>query len=166
MKATDLLEKQHRKVESIFEKLESGKNSPALVEELVNNLAAHMAIEHELFYPAARQADEKIVLESFEEHALAEVALKRLLSTDPNDPSFQARVKAAKELIAHHVEEEEEQMFPQVEEAIESAALIELGELMAARFEAVLEQGFTKVVPEGYEKTSADAARPVAMAAE
>src|SRR6185369_12176274 len=80
MKATDLLEKQHRKVEAIFKKLEAGRGeAEPLVIELANNLAAHMAIEQEIFYPAALGVDHDGISESLEEHALAELAIKRLL---------------------------------------------------------------------------------------
>ena len=51
MKATSLLEKQHRKVESLFKKLSGKSASTELVEELASNLAAHMAIEQDIFYP-------------------------------------------------------------------------------------------------------------------
>lgn len=159
MKATSLLEKQHRKVEGIFKKLEGGSSDPEpLLTELANDLAAHMAIEQEIFYPAIREVDEKLILESYEEHSLAEVALKRLLGTDPEDESFDARVVATKELIKHHVEEEEGEMFPKVEKALGEEKLAELGKLMKARFEEVQAAGFEASVPKGFAKTSADAA--------
>ena len=89
MKATALLETQHRAVEGIFENLESGSEDPAAeLLELANNLAAHMAIEQNLFYPAVQDIDSKLVAESFEEHAIAELALKRLLATTGDDPTF------------------------------------------------------------------------------
>src|SRR5690349_7059614 len=122
MKATELLEKQHREVEAIFDKIESSRSgSNGLVNDLADKLAGHMAIEQKLFYPAVRSADENLVLESFEEHAIAELALKRLLAVDAKDPTFTAKVTALKELIQHHVEEEEEELFPKVEKAIEGA---------------------------------------------
>ena len=159
MKATSLLEKQHRKVESLFKQLEGGKSEPALlVAELANELAAHMAIEQELFYPAVRQIKEDLILESFEEHAIAELALKRLLSTSPEDVSFKARVTALKELIQHHVEEEEEELFPAVEKAIGDERLTELGRSMKAEFEQRLAEGYETLLPAGYKKTSADKA--------
>jgi hemerythrin-like domain-containing protein len=159
MKATSLLERQHRKVEGIFKKLEGGSSDPApLLTDLANDLAAHMAIEQEIFYPAIREVDEKLILESYEEHSLAEVALKRLLATDPEDESFDARVTATKELIKHHVEEEEGEMFPKVEKALGDEKLAELGKLMKARFEEVQAAGFEASVPKGFAKTSADAA--------
>lgn len=157
MKATSLLEKQHRKVESLFKQLESGKSEPApLLAELANELVAHMAIEQESFYPAVRQIKEDLILESYEEHAIAELALKRLLATDPEDISFKARVTTLKELIQHHVEEEEEELFPKVEEAVDEKRLAELGKELKAEFEQRLAEGYEALLPAGYKKTSAD----------
>ncbi len=160
MKATSLLESQHRKVEALFKKLESGRSEPEpVLEELSNSLAAHMAIEQDIFYPAVKEVDDDLVNESFEEHSLAEVALKRLLATPPSDEAFKARVIALKELIEHHVGEEEEELFPEVEKALGDEALADLGKTMKARFDEVYEAGFEAAVPKGLSKTSADVAR-------
>lgn len=160
MKATSLLESQHRKVEALFKKLEAGRLEPEpLLEELANNLAAHMAIEQEIFYPAIKELDEDTVNESYEEHSLAEVALKRLLSAS-GDESFKARLTALKELIEHHVTEEEEELFPEVESTLDEKMLDQLGKTMKARFEEVYAAGFEAAVPKGsVAKTSADIAR-------
>lgn len=164
MKATSLLEKQHRKVEGIFKKLESRKgDSSALLHELADDLAAHMAIEQQIFYPAIRSLKEDLVAESFEEHAVAELALKRLLATSPTAPSFIAKVTTLKELIEHHVEEEEGDLFPTVEKKMDETRLLELGKRMKAAFDTALQQGFEKLVPTTMSTTSADAAnKPVA----
>lgn len=157
MNATSLLKTQHRKVEALFKKLESGRSDPApVLEELANSLAAHMAIEHEFLYPGVKEVDEDMINESYEEHALAEVALKRLLATDPEDEAFQARVVALKELIQHHVEEEEEELFPKVEKALGEDTLATMGKAMKPRFDEVFAEGFEAAVPKGMSKTSAD----------
>jgi hemerythrin superfamily protein len=157
MNAISLLKNQHRKVEALFKKLESGRSDKsAVLEELADSLAAHMAIEHEFLYPAAKDVDDEMVNESFEEHSLAEVALKRLIATDLEDEAFDARVTALKELIEHHVEEEEEQLFPKLEKAIDEDTLASMGKGMKQRFDEVFEQGFAAVVPRGMSKTSAD----------
>ena len=160
MKATSLLETQHRKVEALFKKLEGGRSEPsAVLEELANSLAAHMAIEQEIFYPRIKEVQSDLVNESFEEHAVAELALKRLLMTDAEDEAFQARVTTLKELIQHHVEEEEQELFPKVEKALEEEELSRLGKTMKARFDEAMDAGFAAAVPKGMAKTSADAAR-------
>jgi iron-sulfur cluster repair protein YtfE (RIC family) len=157
MEATKLLIKQHRKVESIFRKLQrKHSDTNQLLTELANDLVAHMAIEQDIFYPAVKQVDDSLIMESYEEHALAEVALKRLLATDPGDEEFKARVTATKELIMHHVKEEEEELFPKVEKKLDEAALKELGKRMQARFEEVTEAGYESAIPRGFGKTSSD----------
>jgi hemerythrin-like domain-containing protein len=146
MKATTLLEHQHRKVEAIFKKLEGGKgDAQTLVVALANDLAAHMVIEQEIFYPAVKSVKKDLVLESYEEHAIAQFALKRLLETKPASASFQARVVALKELIEHHVEEEESDLFPEVEEKMVDE-LDELGRTMKARFDEVVEAGYASAL--------------------
>jgi len=156
MKATDLLKQQHRNVEALFAKIEAGE--PALLKDLASALAAHMTIEHEFLYPEARGVDEDAVLEAFEEHSIAEVALKRALATDAEDESFDARVKVLKELIEHHVEEEEEELFPQVEKDIDSAELEAIGKKMEARFQEALVKGYEALLPDNFEETAADQA--------
>ena len=160
MKATSLLESQHRKVEALFKKLEGGRSDPRpVLEELANSLAAHMAIEQEILYPRVKEVDADLVNESYEEHAVAELALKRLLMTDPDDEAFQARVTTLEELIEHHVEEEEQDLFPKIEKAVEDAELSRLGKAMKARFDEVVDAGFAAAVPKGMNKTSADVSK-------
>jgi iron-sulfur cluster repair protein YtfE (RIC family) len=162
MSATKLLEKQHRHVESIFSKLEAGgSDAEELVTQLANELAAHMTIEQEIFYPAIQNVDRKQVFESYEEHALAEFALKRLLAADTESDEFQARVTALKELIEHHVKEEEEELFPEVEKALGKDKLEELGAQMHEQFEKVVAAGFDSAVPRGFAKTSSDVSKKV-----
>jgi iron-sulfur cluster repair protein YtfE (RIC family) len=162
MLATKLLEKQHRKVEQIFEKLEGDSpDAETLLTELANDLAAHMTIEQEVFYPAIQNIDRKQVFESYEEHALAEVALKRLLAADPEAEEFKARVTALKELIEHHVKEEEEELFPKVEKELDEEKLKELGTQMQEQFEKVVKSGYESAVPRGFAKTSSDVSKKV-----
>lgn len=164
MKATTLLEQQHRKVKALFKKLESGRSEPEpLLQELANDLIAHMVIEHELFYPAVQAIDRSLVAESFEEHSLAEIALKRLLATDPADESFKARVVATKELIEHHVEEEEEELFPKVEKKLGEEKLEVLGKQMKVRFAEARDEGFAQNAPRGFARTLADADKKLAL---
>jgi|SRR5580692_12152172 iron-sulfur cluster repair protein YtfE (RIC family) len=157
MKATTLLVRQHNKVKAIFKKLEKGgSGANALVDELSNDLCAHMIIEQEIFYPAVKKIDESLIREAYEEHAMAELSLKRLRGCDPKDPSFKAHVTATKELIEHHVKEEEEDLFPKVEKKLGAELLEELGATMSARFDEVVSLGFDASVPKGFIKTSSD----------
>jgi hemerythrin-like domain-containing protein len=162
MKPTTLLKSQHRKVIAALKKMEKGKKAQRLelLEEVSNDLAAHMTIEQEIFYPVCLQLDEDMIQEAFEEHSLAELALKRLRNTDPDSEAFRPRVVALRELLEHHIEEEEEDLFKQAEKEIDESELEALAERMKIRFDEVLEQGgFEAVVPEAMSQTSADVSK-------
>src|SRR6185503_13008885 len=105
MKATELLESQHRTIEELFSRLEDGHSN--VLHELADNLVAHMMVEQEIFYPAVSSVDPNAIAESFEEHAMAEISLKRLLRTEGEDEPFNARLSVLKELVTRHVDEEE-----------------------------------------------------------
>src|SRR5450755_165392 len=143
MKATQLLRSQHRDAKKILVALEKGESaSKATVEKLVTALGAHMVIEQEIFYPAVKAIKPDLVLESFEEHAGAQTMIERLLATEPGDESFTARVTTLKEMIQHHVDEEEDDLFPAVEKKMAAGELGELGEQMERRFDEVKAEGF------------------------
>ena len=160
MKATHLLETQHRQVKALLKRLEPGdRDEQSALEELANRLAAHLTVEQDIFYPAVRRVAAELVDESYEEHALVEVALKRLLTTAPEEDAFQARLRALEDVIERHVQEEEDELFPQVEAALDSETLEQLGRSMQERFDEVFANGFESVLPTGWAKTSADIAR-------
>ncbi|WP_437763484.1 hemerythrin domain-containing protein [Sorangium sp. So ce281] len=159
MKATDLLKEQHQEVEELFERMSQAGSEEisALRDELVATLVSHTAIEEELFYPESREAlgASPLIATSYEEHALVDVMLQKLLSTEPGDETFHARLGVLKELVQHHVEEEEKELFPQVESAMGAARLEELGGRLEARFgqvresdvEALLARNVAKSMP-------------------
>lgn len=131
MKATDFLEHQHREVEKLFEQIESaegkGREQRTLFNELAEKIENHAKIEEKIFYPEGREVDEDITLEAYEEHALVRTMVQKIKKTRTTDETFKARVSLLKELIEHHVEEEEEEYFPKCEKEFGSERLEELG---------------------------------------
>jgi hemerythrin-like domain-containing protein len=157
MKATELLEKQHRRVEQLFKRLEgSTGESVALVSELANQLAAHMMVEEQLFYPTVKEMAHELVLESFEEHAVARFEIKKLIDTRDDDEAFRARVATLKSLIEHHVEEEERELLPKVDEILSAVENGNLGRQLKEMFDEAVTEGFeTLYGSEGKKKTKA-----------
>lgn len=143
MKATDLLKEQHQEIDELFERISMAESSDmsALRRELAASILGHSTIEKELFYPASREAlGASFQLQTaFEEHALVEYALQKLLITDLGDESFHARLSVLKNLVQHHVEEEEHELLKQAEGAMNAQQLEELGARMEARFDEVRE---------------------------
>lgn len=158
MKATALLKKQHDEVRAIFKLLEKGNgHSSELLAKLASNLAAHMVIEQELFYPATMRVNESLVLESYEEHEVARFALKRLVKTKPSDRTFKAKVTTLKEIIEDHAKEEEDELFGAAEKAL-GATSAALCTKMKTLFDKTLRSGYEQAVgPRGSAITSAHA---------
>lgn len=140
--AIELLESQHRKVESLFEQLseaESPRQKSELFVELADMLAAHSKIEETIFYPAVCDDDTIARLrESVEEHLEVKRVIADLLDMEPSDEQFMSKIETLEQLVNHHVEEEETDLFVKVREQ-EGEDLHLLGGRMKKRFEDLLE---------------------------
>lgn len=138
MEPMDLLKKQHREVEALFKKIQKSEDPQEcrqLLEEMRHNLELHMQIEEEIFYPAVREVEskkaEEMVLEAYEEHGVVKLVLERLPEVDPEDERFHAKMTVLSELVKHHVEEEEKEMF-KLAKKIDKEELRSIGERMMA----------------------------------
>jgi hemerythrin-like domain-containing protein len=141
--ATALLRKDHDTVRKLLGELEEtttrgAKKREALLMEIALEVEVHAAIEEEIFYPAFREKgesgeDEQMFLEAAEEHKLVHGVLPELQATDPRTELFGARAKVLKDLIEHHAEEEESEMFPRARELFSKSELQELGERLEER---------------------------------
>ena len=137
MKATDLLKKQHRQVEKLFkqaENTEDARGRRQIMEQITSALKLHTKLEEEIFYPAVREVGttkaEEMVDEAFEEHHVVDLVLAELPKVDPEDERFEAKMTVLSELIEHHVEEEEGEMFPMAEKKLGAERVKALGQQM------------------------------------
>ncbi len=141
--ALTMLKADHQKVRDLLTRLtetttRASKTRRDLLERIVREVHVHAALEEEIFYPALRDAggDEelKMYFEALEEHrVVADMLIPHLQRTDPGSEQFSGRAKVLKELIEHHADEEEKEMFKAARKVLDAAALRELGERMAER---------------------------------
>jgi len=142
MNAIDLLTADHERVKSILSQLSEStergvKKRTDLLNKLEMEITIHTKLEEELLYPAFKEAGAKeqdiMYYEAKEEHRTVDsLVLPDLKQTDPSTPEFSGRVKVVKELLEHHIEEEESEMFPQAKKLLGKAKLEELGAQMEA----------------------------------
>jgi hemerythrin superfamily protein len=112
----DRLEAEHREVESLLEQLAEAQDAETqapLVEELVTALLAHMELEETEVYPQLADLDGEAVAEALTEHELTREGVTQLQELI-GQPGFGAAVEMVRAGIAHHVEEEENEAFPQL----------------------------------------------------
>lgn len=139
MKASALLKKQHRELEALFkeiEKTEAPAKRRTLLGQIMDAIKLHSAIEEKIYYPATKaigtQKAEDMVMEALEEHHVVDLVLAELPKVDPAADTFAAKMTVLKELIAHHVKEEEEELFPMAEKRFGAERSEELAEELAA----------------------------------
>ena len=141
MNAIELLKADHKVVKNLFKKVESTDESkhPAIFAEIKKELDLHAHIEETIFYPKIKAEGEKelvdIVLEGIEEHRQVKMFLKELDGLSSDSEKFEPKLKVLQEDVEHHVNEEEEEMFPQVEAGFDAKVLEELGTEMEAEKE-------------------------------
>ena len=120
-RATDPLKIDHRVFAELFKDFArlgewSIEQKIELFRQLTDRLAVHAAIEEELFYPALESgvgaADRPAILAALEEHKIVKTLLEELAELGPEDETFDAKMKVLGEMVAHHAEEEERELFP------------------------------------------------------
>ncbi|MBI6906921.1 hemerythrin domain-containing protein [Pseudomonas palleroniana] len=142
MNAIDLLKADHEKVKAILTQLSEStergvKKRTELLNKLEMEVSIHTQLEEQILYPAFKAAGGKdeaeMYYEAKEEHRTVDsLVLPDLKATDPTSPEFAGRVKVVKELLEHHIEEEETEMFPKAKKLLGKAELEQLGEEMLA----------------------------------
>ena len=118
---TILLTRDHTEVRKLFKQYEKladaqapASERQALAEEICTQLTAHATAEEEIFYTAARDAgiEADLLDEAEVEHASAKDLIAQIRAMSPDEDLYDAKVKVLGEYIEHHVQEEEEEMFP------------------------------------------------------
>lgn len=138
--AIKLLKQDHREVQGLFddyEQLEDEAEKLALFQKIATALKVHTQIEEEIFYPRERgEVDDDLLDEALVEHASAKGLIGEIEAMKPGDDLYDAKVKVLGEYIAHHVKEEETEMFPQAKKS--DLDLDAIGETMTARKEELM----------------------------
>jgi hemerythrin-like domain-containing protein len=165
MNAIDLLKKQHREVEQLFAKLEKADETSAragIFRELASKLVGHDGIEREIFYPAC---EEKMGLtdqlgEALVEHGVIEFGLYEC-DQALKDDDFKFKVTVLKELVEHHVKEEEQEFLPQAQKAFDAQELEDLAEELEEAFEDAISEDFHEPLFENLRQVLAGTLKPV-----
>jgi len=142
MNAIEMLMQDHKIVKAMLEELSSTtergvKKRSELLARIEHELQIHTALEERLLYPAIKEAggkeEEKMYYEAKEEHrAVDSLVLPDLLNTEPGTVEFAGRVKVLRELLEHHIDEEESDLFPRAKKLLDKEVLEELGRTMQA----------------------------------
>ena len=138
-----ILRDEHKEIRKLFRDFKSQgdnavKTKGKIVDKIIEALTVHTYIENEVMYPEIRKRVpdlEDDILESYEEHHVADVLVVELAALSPDAERFDAKTTVLIENVEHHIEEEEDEWFPKVREALSRKELREIGEEMLRRRE-------------------------------
>lgn len=140
-----LLRQDHAALRKLFRQFQQAKaddleTKGQVVDQLIELLTVHTYLENELVYPRVRELLPELeddILESYEEHHVADLLVLELAALKPDSERFTAKATVLIESVKHHMTEEEEDWFPQVRAGLGRTALQELGaELVQLRSQA------------------------------
>jgi hemerythrin superfamily protein len=134
--ALELLEQDHRRVEDLFDEFDEEddeKRRRALAQEICRELTIHTQLEEEVFYPRAREAtgDDQLIDEAYVEHDGVKHLIAEIGEMKKGEGLFVARVRVLEEMVKRHIQEEEEELFPELASA--GMDIAGVGQELAAR---------------------------------
>jgi hemerythrin superfamily protein len=135
MNAIELLKEDHNEMRGLFGKYKASDSDTEkhnLFKKVKEMLDAHTHIEETIFYPKIKEQEEleDITLEGIEEHHVADVLAREISALADESEKFDPKMDVLIEGVEHHMQEEEGEMFPKVEEIFNETELQELGKQM------------------------------------
>jgi len=133
-----MLKDDHQEIRKLFRDFQAaGQNATStkgkLASGIIEKLTIHTFLENELMYPEVRSRLPELeddILESFEEHHVADILCMELYAMTPDTERFDAKMTVLIENVTHHMNEEEQDWFPKVRQGLGRASLQEIGERM------------------------------------
>ena len=113
----DMLKQDHKEVTGMLEQAIESKD-PSQFPKVKKMLEVHMEGEEKFFYPILRNKDKEGMLEAYEEHSVGKRLLSEIEGTQRGNERCIPRIKVLKEVLDHHIEEEESEIFDEAREIL------------------------------------------------
>lgn len=132
MDAIAFLIAEHQRFRAAIHALEEHEErqpGPAFA-AFATDLVVHAALEEEMLYPVLERIPElrEGAKHAYHEHHLIDIQLDELAKLEPTSPAWHDTLHVLRETLTHHLDEEEEDVFPVVAKKLEAAELTRLGE--------------------------------------
>jgi hemerythrin superfamily protein len=135
-----LLKSDHKRMRGLFKQFQAAGDSAyatkdRLAKKIIEELTVHTYIENECMYPQTRELMpdlEDDILESYEEHHVADLLVMELSTMKAKDERFTAKMTVLIENVEHHMDEEEDDWFPKVRAGLGRKRLQDMGAEMLA----------------------------------
>jgi hemerythrin superfamily protein len=113
----DMLKEDHKEVTGLLTQTIENKDSSQFP-QIRKMLEVHMESEEKYFYPKIMEEDKETALESYEEHHVGKLVLNELNKTGKDDEAWIPKVEVLKDVLDHHIEEEESKIFTEAQQIL------------------------------------------------
>lgn len=143
MDATDLLQRDHRQVESWLhacDSLSDEQQKSELIQKICMALTVHAQIEEEIFYPRVRAeiGEPGLVQDALQQHGEVKQMVSEIEQRQARGQDCTEQLEALRQAVLHHVQEEERELFPMARNA--EIDLFALGGELATRRSELMQQ--------------------------
>ena len=119
----EYLKNDHQKVMELFEKFENSKSvadKAGIVTMLAKEITLHSLAEQNTFYKKLEEhaGSKGKAQHGLKEHQEIDKKLEEIASTHEADSAWDEKILELKEMIKHHVDEEEGEMFTQAQKIL------------------------------------------------
>jgi hemerythrin superfamily protein len=134
MDVLTFLKDEHDEAKGVFKKLQKahGAEAQRLWDQLSSMLSLHEEMEEKFFYPRLKELPrtQDLVLEGYQEHHVMDLLIGEIGQIKPSDEVWEPKIKVLQESTEHHIEEEEEDLFPKVRKVWDASVREEVGRQM------------------------------------
>ena len=116
----EALKRDHRHVKQLFDRYLNTNDTAVKREagpEIIRALELHADLEEAVFYPKVRSVDPGLVDHGEQEHQEARQLMEQLKAIDMTHPQCEQLFRQLADSVLHHVESEEQQLFPKVQQS-------------------------------------------------
>lgn len=131
MNVLDEIKKEHKEFKNLITQVENAEGEPKneLFKELYAKIKGHHEAEEHVVFPDVKEkSDEEgkeIVREMIEEHSLISYQFSLLQRTAIDNETWDAKFSVLKEVLTHHLDEEEKEFFKQAKKVLKENELVE-----------------------------------------
>jgi hemerythrin superfamily protein len=136
----EMLIKDHRQVEALFEKYRSNPSS-ALIEEICTELTVHTAVEEKVVYPVLESSvDDGRQMRSHaeDEHGEVKQEMLKLEKIGYDSPDADACMQKIMQGVTEHVSEEETEVLPAMRSRLSHERMRTMAEKIASAKETLM----------------------------
>lgn len=123
----EVLKREHKEVKRL---LGVAEKDPRRFSEFAEELDRHVHAEERVFYTPLKgeRTLHEMILEGFEEHHVVNSIIKEMSRKTTGSDEWTAKFKVMTENLGHHIEEEEEKLFPAARKVLDRDRQVEMAD--------------------------------------